>query len=812
MWSKNLKLAWRRLFFTRKNRLYTAINVAGLIVGVAAALLIYRIVTFELSFNRDFEDYEKVGRVVMEQNSPEEGAGFSTCTPSPASDQIEDQISQFAHISRTKEMWSGITIPNPAGGPPLKKFNPLDGTTAFFAEPAFLDIFSFKMLAGDRTNALTEPGSIVLTRSWAEKCFDHWESALEKVVLIENIVPAVVEGVLEDPPSNCDFNFPYLISYETLKSNPDRFYMNEGWGSCSSNDQLYAKLIDAQQKESAVMALAKIGQEEYNENDRNRTKRHSFQPLSDLHFSENYHNSGSHRTKRSRLALLSGIGLLILIMACFNFINLTTAQSVLRSKEVGVRKTLGSKKSQLTGQFLVETFLVVCAALFFGALLAYLALPLLSHVSEVPGEVSFLTDKSILIFILIIGLIITLLAGLYPAFILASFRPIEALNKEVKTKHFRGKNIRKTLVIFQFVIAQGLIIAALINVLQLDFLKNQDLGFNNDLVYTFSINNDSLSQSKLTGFKQRLLQKPEIKMVSYSSDQPLSGNTWATNLRYDTRSEDEPWHLTTKFCDEDYQSTYNIRMVVGQWYEPSDTVKDGVVNMKVINKLGLASPGEIVGKEIKMGRRRVRIVGVAENFHTHSSRNEHQPLLLTTRKEFYWEVGVKLETQDLAAATMGIKNTFDEVFPEQVFEGRFLDERIARFYENDRRLSATTKSFGFLAIFISCLGLFGLATHAATQRIKEIGVRKILGASVTSIIGLLSRDFIVMILVALTIGAPIALYLMNNWLNNFIFRIDMPYWVVLATGVVALCIALFTVGIQAFRAATVNPVRSLRDE
>ncbi len=805
-----LKIALRTL---RKNRLFTVINIVGLSVGIAAALLIFRLANYELSFNKQFADYDSVVRVVGVVESPERGREFNVCTPLPAMDAIEETISQFSHTSRVREVWAAVTVPNPSGGAPLKKFNVPRGQTAFFVEKHFPSIFSFDWLSGDPTNVLGELGEIVLTKTLAEKCFDQWELAMDQTILLDNLVPVIVKGVIEDPPSNCDFSFPYLVSFETVKANADLFFYGGGWGSCSSNNQMYARLSQPGLFEAADLAVREIGKEEYADRNRNSVRHHVLQPLSDLHHSEDYYNSGSHRTSKSRLRVLSAIGILILIMACFNFINLTTAQSTLRAKEVGVRKTLGSSRNQLTLQFLSETILIVGAAIFLSAVLATAVAPLLKHVSDVPDSLPFLSDPRVLTFLLATGIIVTILAGLYPAVLLSGFKPVNALKSQPSQASMSGGGLRKSLVVLQFAIAQGLIIAALVNILQLDYIRNRDLGFDQSLVYTFGFNSDSLSIARQAALKNNLKQIPQVKSVSLSSDQPFSGNTWATNFNYATRPDDEPYAITQKFCDHDYMETYSLELLAGRFLHPSDTVREAVVNETLMEKLAIVDPNEMVGQNLTLGQSlEVRIVGVLKDFHAHSLHEEKKPLMMTTYKDYYWEAGVKITSGNLATTTGAIEKVFDEVFPEQVFSGRFLDENIAQFYEDDRRLSATTKGFGFLAILISCLGLFGLAAHAAAQRVKEIGIRKVLGASVAHILGLLSRDFLKLIVIALVIASPLAAYFMSDWLDNFVYRIELPWWVFLATGFTALAIALGTVSYQSLRAAFASPIESLRDE
>ncbi len=806
----NLKIALRTL---RKNKIYTAINVLGLTVGIAAALLIFRLVNYELSFNKNFKGYDRIVRVIAKVKTPEQGEQKNVCIPIPAMEEIINSVSQFEAIGRIHETWSSITVPNPNGGPPLKKFSTEDPMTAFFADPGLLKVFDYQWLAGDPNTALNEPGTIILTKTWAEKCFGYWEAAIGETVLVDHLIPVQVTGIIEDLPTNCDFTFPYLISYETVKKHADLFFYLGGWGSCSSNNQIYALLQSKDQWATATKALAKVGEKEYTDKTTGvRKKTHIMQPLSELHYDEDLGHSGSHQTSKNRLRILGFIGILILIIACFNFINLATAQATIRAKEVGVRKTLGGRPGQLIGQFMSETGIIVLISVLLGANLASLTAPLLKYVSDVPDSLPFLGSPIILVFLAILAIVITLLAGLYPAFTLASYQPVEALKSKITNKTFGGLSLSKSLVVLQFVIAQALIIGAIITINQLDYIRSQDLGFNKDLVYTFVIGTDSTTQAKQNGLKQRLLQIPTIETVSFSSDQPLSGNTWQSNFRYGSRPEDERYSISLKFCDIDYQKTYGLQLLAGKWLSLSDTMRQAVVNQTLLKKLGIRNPQEVVGQNISLGRRSLPIVGVTKDFHTHSLHQDHEPLLITSRKAYYWEVGVKIRRDDISASIASIKNVFDQVLPEQVFVGNFLDEDIAQFYQSDDRLSATCKGFGLLAILISCLGLFGLATHAAAQRVKEIGVRRVLGASVSNIIGLLSKDFLALVMVALLIASPIAWYFMDRWLDNFVFRIDIQWWVFVLAGVMAVVIAFLTVSYQSVRAALASPVKSLKSE
>ncbi|MEM9848134.1 MAG: FtsX-like permease family protein, partial [Bacteroidota bacterium] len=496
-----------------------------------------------------------------------------------------------------------------------------------------------------------------------------------------------------------------------------------------------------------------------------------------------------------------------------NFINLATAQASLRSQEVGVRKVLGSNKGQLIVQFMSETVLIVAIAVVLGLGLAKIALPFLDQVSEVPAILPFLTDLNILGMTLLIAVLVTLLAGIYPALVLANFNPKRALGSNFSAnKSIGGTSIRKSFVVSQFVIAQVLIIGALLTVLQLNYIQNQDMGFQEELVYNFHFNSDSATVARQGALRQALLQIPSVESVSLSSDPPISNSTWYSNFRYDTRPEDEPYNISLKFVDADYQETYGIELVAGRWLSPSDTMRQVVLNMTTLKKLGITDPEAIIGRSIDRGGRKIPIVGVTNEFHTHSLHDEHLPLLMTTRKTYYGTAGVKMRPDDIDVTLAAIQSTFDRVLPEQIFDGDFMDEDIANMYQDEQRQALTYKAFGIIAILISCLGLFGLLTHATHQRIKEIGIRKVLGASVPSIIALLSRDFLLLVVFAFVIATPIAWYFMNHWLQDFVYRIELQWWMFALAGVAAVGIALLTVSVQSVKAALANPIESLRNE
>ncbi|MEE9372280.1 MAG: ABC transporter permease [Saprospiraceae bacterium] len=817
MLDNNLKIGFRTL---RKNKVYTTINILGLAIGIAAVLLIYHMVKYELSFNKGFTNYDRIVRVVHSSNDASGEMEYNVCMPIPAMAQVEEKISHIEKVARIHELFGTLTVPSADSNVPKLKFSQGRDELAFFADPSFFEIFDFVWLAGESSTALDEPASIVLTQSWAEKCFGTWGAAMGKILMIDNLVEVIVKGVIVDVPSNVDFPLPFIVSYKTVENNPQLFFyagsQENQWGNCSSNDQVFALLHEDASLSDANALAAEIGKDEYKKMSRSNkdTRVHHLQPLSDLHFDDRYGNSASRTVSKSRIKVLGIIGLLILLIGCFNFINLATAQSLLRAKEVGVRKTLGSSRLQLIYQFLGETGLIVSTAVILGAYLAHIGTPLLQHVSYVPATAGIFSDPLVFGYLALTGIGITILSGIYPALALSSFKPTQALNSQSERGTWGANTIRKGLVVLQFTAALALIISAIITLQQLDFIKAKDLGFKKDFVYTFTYNNDEQTISKQSALRQKMIQIPSVESVSFSNDQPISGNTWNTNFRYRTRAEDEKFNISLRFCDPQYFETYGITFVAGQGFTTQDSMKHCVINMTVLQKLGITDPQEAIGQIINLGggKLNIPITGVVKDFHTHSFRMENEPLLLTSRKMFYVEAGLRIRPENVATTIAAIRAGYDEVLPEQIFNGSFLDDNIKRFYEADTRLTATCWAFGFLAIFISCLGLFGLATHAVRQRVKEIGIRKVLGANVINIIALLSKDFMILVIIALLVASPLAWYAMDQWLQNFAYSIDIESWVFILAGLVTVTIAFVTVGFQSTRAAIVNPVESLRNE
>ncbi|MBC7922395.1 MAG: ABC transporter permease [Ferruginibacter sp.] len=797
-----------------RNRGYAILNIAGLAVGIAACLLIFTVVQFELSYDAFQSNYDRIYRLVTEDRYPSGEIGSNPGVPTPVPEALRLAMPQLPAVAALNALnGSQITVlgKNPNAGFPEKKF--IENTGIFFAEPSFFAIFDAQWLAGNPQTALKAPNTVVLAKTQAEKYFGDWQRATGKYLKLDNNLTLTVTGIIADAPINSDFPLNVLVSYQTFRQYPDQYGYSTEWGSISSNHQVYLLLPATLPLADFHYALKKFSEKHYQ--DVGNSKRyHLVQPLRENHFDARYGNLGDHLTSKTTLGTLSFIGVLILIMACINFVNLATAQAIGRAKEVGVRKVLGGNRTQLMGQFLGETTLIVLVAVVLAAGMGQLALPLLSKVSNVPAGIPFLGNPAVLLFLVAVTGVVSLLSGLYPALVLSGFEPVPALKSRITARSIGGVSLRRSLVVTQFAISQALIIGTLIAVSQMNFIRHLELGFRKEAVYVVGMSGDSLSRSKFGAFKRQLLQNPAIRSVALANDPPSSDNRWGRNFYFDHSTKELGFNTFLKYADADYFKTYGLEFVAGRGYADGDTAQAFVVNETLLRKLGVQNFEQALGKTIRLGGRGAwkPIVGVVRDFKTSSVREATQPIILASEKQNYQVAGIQLHPQNLAKTTGEIKARWEATFPAYVYNGYFFDESIERFYRQENQLALTYQVFAGLAIFISCLGLYGLVSFLAVQKTKEIGIRKVLGASVGSIVLLLSREFLLLITLAFALAVPTAYYLMNGWLQNFVYRTDLGVGAFAVAIALSLVIAWLTIGYRATKAALANPVRSLRTE
>ncbi len=798
-----LKIAFRNLI---RHKAFSAINIAGLAIGISSCLLLFTVVKYELGYDKFQANYKRIYRVVT-QDKFSDGMTYNPGVPGAAIKSLRLEMPNLIVGAINSSYGSQVSLNTSGGSSTDKKF--VEKTGIFFCEPNFFNVFSYKWLEGNPA-VLAGPGAVVLTRKTAEKYFGNWREALNRTIKLDNTVPLKVVGILEDAPLNSDFPLAVLISFETLKSNSAKYNFYDDWNTLSSNFQVYALLPEHVKASEVNKQLAKFSTE-HNKPGRASVRLHFLQPLSELHFDNRFEVFGSHVTSMAVLWTLSLIGMFIILMACINFINLSTAQAVGRSKEVGIRKVLGSSRRQLFLQVMGEMGLLVTISAILAIGIAALCMPFIKHIASIEESLSLL-NLPVLIFVLIVIIIVTILSGLYPSLALSNYKPALALKNKMTSAKVGGISLRRGLVVMQFAISQVLIIGTIIAVSQMGFINKADLGFNKEAVLVLQQNTDSAIIAKLPAFKEKLLQTPGVVSVSFSSDVPSSDNTWASNFAFDHK-EDEKYQVTMKFADPDYFKTYGLQFVAGRMYDKSDTMKEVVLNETLVYKLGEKTPQGVIGKDIRLGSSGWnKIVGVVKDFKTNSLRENIKPLLLAERIKYYGATSIKLRSANIPHTQAAIQSAWNRFFPEYAYTSNFIDESIANFYEQETHLSLLYKIFAFLAIFISCLGLYGLVSFMAVQKTKEIGVRKVLGASAANIIFLFSKEFTLLIIVAFVIAAPIAYFMMHTWLNDFVYRINIGAGIFVFALFISIIIAWITVGYKALKAAMVNPVKSLRSE
>ncbi len=800
------KTAFRYL---KRHTSNSIINISGLAVGIAACVLLFTVVMYELSYDTFQKNYKHIYRVVT-TDKYSDGESYTAGTQTPFANALRVSEPQLKVANFNLNFGSQFTVINKVNvASSEKKFKEDAGVT--FADAQYFDLFNSKWLTGSAA-VLAQPNMVVLDKSTAIKYFGDWKNAIGQFLKMDNLATLKVAGIIEDAPENTDLPFKIYISLITSKQFGNRYGYNDNWNNTSSNNQVFVLLpenVSVQSVNNALKGLVK----KYMGDQRNIQQIMTLQPLSDLHFNARYGiTSGTHIISKSMLLMLSLIGILIIVMASINFINLSTAQAVGRAKEAGVRKVLGSNRSQLIMQVITETFLIVFCSVMLAVLIAYLSLPYLSHIANVPTNISLFTLKNILFLITVI-VAVTVLSGIYPAFIISSFKPAVALKTKINITNVGGVSLKRLLVIVQFSVSQVLVIATIIAISQMNYIRNANLGFNKNAVYITPNISDSISVLKFNALKQQLLQNPNIKSVSFSSDAPSSDNNWSTNFYFNHSEKDPDFNTSLKYGDADYIKTFGIQLLAGRNVEPSDTAREFIINETLMKKLGYTDPEKIIGKDIRLGTQTwLPVVAVMKDFKTGSLRENVKPIVFTTNKNSYLNIGFKLSTNNLPSTIKFIQKLWQQTYPEYVYSGSFLDENIDQFYEQENKLELVFKIFAVLAIFISCLGLYGLVSFMATQKTKEIGIRKVLGASVASIIYLFSKEFTVLIVIAFAVAVPVAYYFMSNWLNNFAFRINITVWVFLLAIVSSVVIAWITVGYRSLKAALANPVKSLRTE
>ena len=809
-----LKLIGRTLW---RQREFSLLNILGLAAGIGAGLLIFLVVRYETSFDQFHSRHERIYRVVTSINVHNEDPAYNGCVPIPLPGVIRQDLPQFQTVAATWEVGkTQFSVPPGKTEPtdlPEKKFKQEKGT--FYAEPSLFDIFDFPWLSGNPHEALKEPNTAALTRSVADAWFGNWKKAIGRVIYMgDNRIPFTVTGILSDPPLNTDVPLRIVLSYATFLASKSEILT--AWGHFDSHSECFLLLgkgqdIRAAASQSAIFSNRYFGKMMGAGN----SVGIFFQPLKDVHFDERFETYGEPGISRKELWVLELIGIFLVLVACINFVNLSTAQSFGRSKDVGVRKVLGSSRGQLFARNFRETACIVFLALLLGCIMAEIALPFLSHLIGRNLSLDVVHYPSIGLFLLATGLLVTFLSAVYPGIVLSSFDPIAVFRNRINSSGTISVSLRRGLVIFQFVIAQLLIIGTLVVESQMHYFQSRPLGFDKKAIVMVDLpGNRPSDRPRFEYLKNKMEQIPGVEEASLCSDPPAKDGAWSVGFLFDNDPTWQPFSLISRYADTAYLRTFHMTLMAGRYPYASDTIRELVVNEATVRRLGFRSASAILNKTIRFHDpgQRYPIVGVVRDFNSKSLKEAIAPLVLSTDLDQYQKLAIRLNPQQIDAAMPAIQQVFSQTFPDHVFDYEFFDDAVRRFYQQETIIAALFKIFSVLAIVISCLGLYGLVSFMAVQRTKEIGIRKVLGASVQSIVYLFSREFTLLIILAFLIATPSGYYFMHQWLAGFYYHISVGWQVFVAAITFSVLIAWMAVGYRAARAALTDPVKALKYE
>ncbi|RRB05023.1 ABC transporter permease [Larkinella rosea] len=812
-----LKIAFRNLW---KNKVFSGVNLSGLVVGITACLMILQYVSFELSFDQFQTDIDRIYRVTNDRFQKGKLIQHGTITyPTIGKTMAKD----YPEIE-------GYTTIVGAGRMKLRRDKSLfPEESSFYVDEHFLSFFTFPLVVGDPKTAMKAPNSLVLTESNAQRIFGvqpkDYASLLGQSLYIDlDTEPYRITGIMKDVPAASHLQFGVLVSYETLVRTWGN-WVKDSWEG--SDMWHYLKLkpeADAVALEQKFPAFS----ERYFNGDKvsGSVEKFYLQPLRKAHlFSDYEYEIGVVNSGKAVWTMLI-IAVFILLIAWINYINLATARSMERAKEVGVRKVAGATSGQLIGQFLSESVLLNLFALILALFLTVMLQPVLNQIVDKPLSLALLTGQGYggsLMALMLVGTFALgiFLSGFYPAFALSAFQAIQVLKGSFK-RSAKGVWVRKSLVVFQYTASVVLIIGTFIVFRQLEFMRKENLGFNMEQMLVISGPDltrwDSTAIDRINSFKAEVKKRAAVKSATASVN--LFGNRLPRTFNVKRVGSNEAKGVTVSrmAVDLDFFDTYRIKLLAGRNFLTTDSNPDGrkvvntVVNLSTVRLLGFPTATSAVGQKFTLFGQEKEIVGVVSDFHQQSLRHPIEPIVF---QPFYTNGGFysfKIETSNLEKTIDQIREDYEAFFPGNNFSYFFMDERFDQQYRDDQVFGKITTFFSFLAVLIASLGLFGLSSYTIAQRAKEIGVRKVLGASVGSIVALLSKDFLKLVLVAIVVASPIAWYAVSQWLDDFAYKIDISWWIFAVAGVLAVSIALVTVSFQSIKAALMNPVKTLRSE
>ncbi|MXV13984.1 ABC transporter permease [Hufsiella ginkgonis] len=818
MISTNLKLAYRNFL---NHKLFTFINMVGLAIGMSAALVIYLIVHFDFSFDDYHPGRERVYRVVSNyvfSGEPSYNGGVTAALADAAKKEVTglELVVPF-HLYGYE---SKISVIGENKKPVV--FKKQDNFV--IAGKDYFNLLKYEWLAGSPA-ALDKPDQVVLTAERVQLYFPHLTPAraIGREVTYEDTLRLTVAGVVATPVKSSDFQMHDFISYPTIDAHSGiKGSLGLGaWTNTNSSSQLFVRLKPGTSPAAVTRQLNALLQKNKPKSDHDKSVTQAFmlQPLADIHFNSRYASFEERTANKSTLYGLLGIAAFLLVLGCINFINLTTAQAGQRAKEIGIRKTMGSRRIQLMAQFLSETLLLTLMA----TLLAIAITPLVIRLFKdfIPNGITagLVAQPAVLLFLAGLTLLVSMLSGFYPGLVLSGFKPISVLKNNVGVSGNSRKSwLRKSLTVTQFVIAQFFIMLTLLVSKQIYYILHKDLGFKKDAIVYFDTPWKEWNKpDKKQVLLNTLRNNPLIERVSMGGAPPSSVGQSSSQFVYLDGKKEVSTDVQIKKGDENYTKIYQVRLLAGKFLGAADSTDKVLINATYAHVLGFRDVTKAVGKSLKYNDRQNLVVGVFADFHQKSLHTEIKPLVILYDKQYAgtFHLALKPETagsDNWKRVISETEKTFKTLYPEADFEYNFVDDSIAKFYKSEQDTSTLLKWATGLSIFISCMGLLGLAVYTTSLRAKEIGVRKVLGASVRQIVALLSKELTLLVILASVLVTPVAWYAMNRWLQDFTERTSVNWWIFFAASGGMLCIALIVSGIETVRAAVANPVKSLRTE
>lgn len=796
MYKTSLRNLW-------KNKSHTLINVLGLSLGITCSIVLFLLIRFWLSFDTYHSKADRIYR--MARTTIYQGnTDYTGGVPVPLPDALRTDFPDLEQVVFMSYFRQGL-ITIHADNDEVKNFQEEEGLV--YIEPTYLEVFDRPLIQGNPTAALDDPNEVVLSESLVEKYFGkQWreEAIVGQSITLNKETELKITGIAVDHPENTDLPFDMLISYATVK---DAMLEHGGWGSIDSDNQVFMLLAEGQSPASVNERLPDFLTKYDDHPMEGMQKILSLQPLREVHFDESRSAYSYNTIPKPIIYTMSIVAAFMVLIACINFVNLATAIATKRAKEVGVRKALGSTRSQLMRIFMGEAVIITFISVLVALGAAELLLIRMNDFLELDLQLDLLRDVSLLIFLFVVLLIVSLLSGAYPSWVLTRFEASKVLKTGMSLSKQKGYTLRRGLVIFQFVIAQAFIIGTLVLISQTRYLRQADLGFNQKGIVSVFLPGEDI-QAKKT-LKNELLRINTVENVSLAYSSPSSGSVSVTSFGID--GDETTYHTQVKYVDENYIDVYGLQLLAGTGLIESDSITRLVVNERFLSKVGISSPEEALGRQVDVWGRTLPIVGVMKDFHTVSLRGTIDPTVLIDASNFR-EAHVLINTHNISNTLAEIESRWKTAYPEYTFDYNFIDEAIAEFYEGERNMSVILTIASLVVIFIGCLGLYGLITFMAEQKTKEVGIRKVLGASVSSIVRLFSMEFVRLILIAFVVAAPLAYYVMQLWLQNFEYKIDLSIGLFVAGILITLLIALTTITYRSLQAARTNPAQALRSD